>query len=105
MGGFENLRRVAAVALLPAVGGVAALWIFGLATGEAHADVRCDPVCHGNWCPGDPVYSQIRDLANTWDNNVCHEFHQISVLDGGGYREGPLPPGTFVCQPWQFMCP
>ncbi|WIM85809.1 hypothetical protein PT015_12695 [Candidatus Mycobacterium wuenschmannii] len=105
MVGIENVRRAAAWALLPIFGAVASLWIFGLATGEAHADVRCDPVCHGNWCPGDPVYSQARELAKSWDMNVCHEFHQISGSENGGYAEGPLPPGTFVCQPWQFMCP
>ena len=103
----NNLRRAAAGALLSAVGAVATMWlgVFGLATGEARADSRCDPVCHGTWCPGDPINYQVQDLAKTWDMNVCHEFHQISVLDGGGYREGPLPPGTFVCPPFAFMCP
>jgi hypothetical protein len=102
-----KLKRAAAGAVLSAVGAVAAMGLgaFGLAIGSARADSRCDPVCHGTWCPGDPVNYQVRDLVNTWDNNVCHEFHQISVLEGGGYREGPLPPGTFVCPPMAFMCP
>jgi hypothetical protein len=105
MSKIHILRRTAAGALLSAVGGVATLGLLGLATGAARADTRCDPVCHGTWCPGDPVTYQVRDLVNTWDNNVCHEYHQISVLEGGGYREGPLPPGTFVCPPMAFMCP
>ena len=96
------LSRRRALSVIIATFGLGAL---GVGAGEARADVRCDPVCHGTWCPGDPVYSQVRDLARTWDANVCHEFHQISVLDGGGYREGPLPPGTFVCPPFAFMCP
>lgn len=107
MSNTHRVRRAAAGALLSAVGAVATmgLGVFGLALGEANADTRCDPVCHGTWCPGEPVYWQIEELAKTWDMNVCHEFHQISVLDGGGYREGPLPPGTPVCPPFAFMCP
>ncbi len=103
----QKMRGVAAATLSTTVTALGAmgLAVLGPVAGTARADVRCDPVCHGTWCPGDPVYSQVQDLAKTWDTNVCHEFHQISVLDGGGYREGPLPPGTFVCPPFAFMCP
>lgn len=107
MNATQNVKRAAAGALLSGVGAVAALGlgVFGYATGVAHADARCDPVCHGTWCPGEPVTYMIEDLVTTWDNSMCHEYHQISVLEGGGYREGPLPPGTFVCPPFAFMCP
>ncbi|ABM15514.1 MULTISPECIES: hypothetical protein [Mycolicibacterium] len=101
------LRRAAAGAVLSGVGAVATLGlgVFGYAIGVAQADIRCDPVCHGTWCPGEPVLWQIRYLAETWDPNVCHEYHQISGTENGGYAEGPLPPGTFVCPPFAFMCP
>jgi len=70
----------------------------------AQADSRCDPVCHGTWCPGDPINYQVEILAASWDSNVCHEFHQVAGQPGV-YAEGPLPPGTFVCPPFAFMCP
>ncbi len=97
-------KRVLAGVLMSSVGAITALGFstFVPGLGTANAEVRCDPVCHGTWCPGDPVYWQIEELVKTWDNNVCHEFHQVS---GGVYAEGPLPPGTFVCPPFAFMCP
>ena len=99
-----NLKRTVTGALLSGVAAVATLGLasLGPGVGTAQAEVRCDPVCHGTWCPGDPVWAQVRDLMNTWDTNVCHEFHQVF---GATYAEGPLPPGTFVCPPISFMCP
>ncbi|CDO88307.1 hypothetical protein AWC29_20560 [Mycobacterium triplex] len=99
-----TVKRTLAAASISGFGAVAAMWLaaLGPGTATAHADFRCDPVCHGTWCPGDPVWGQIRDLASRWDMNTCHEFHQIS---GWNYAEGPLPPGTFVCPPISFMCP
>ncbi|MBJ7339160.1 hypothetical protein [Mycolicibacterium sp.] len=102
----NTVKRALAGALISGVGAVATLWIAALAPDVApsQADSRCDPVCHGTWCPGDPITYQVKDLAATWDPNVCHEFHQVSGQPGV-YAEGPLPPGTFVCPPFAFMCP
>ena len=100
----KRLERTLTGAVLAGVGAVATLGlgVFGFALGAAQADSRCDPVCHGTWCPGDPVNYQVEELVKTWDMGVCHEFHQVS---GGVYLEGPLPAGTFVCPPFAFMCP
>lgn len=97
-------RRTVASALISGLGAVATLWLVALGPGAApaHADLVYDPVGHGTWCPGDPIWWQIRDLAPGWDMNTCHEVHQLS---GGVWAEGPLPPGTFVCPPFAFMCP
>ncbi|ABL04751.1 hypothetical protein OSH39_19765 [Mycobacterium ulcerans] len=73
-----------------------------LGAGTARADSRCDPICHGAWCPGEPVPWAVRELAQTWDMNVCHDFHQVS---GGVYAEGPLPPDAVRCPPISFLCP
>ena len=107
----RHLKRVVAAALLSGVGAVATLGLgtLGLGTGTAEAEPhlplgwsRCDPICHGQWCPGEPVPWIVRDLAPTWDMNVCHDYHQVS---GGVCAEGPLPPGSFVCPPFAFLCP
>ncbi|BDX32013.1 hypothetical protein TUM20985_25600 [Mycobacterium antarcticum] len=100
------IKRTLAGALISGFGAVATLWIAALApdVAPAQADSRCDPVCHGTWCPGDPINYQVKDLAVGWDPNVCHEFHQVAGQPGV-YAEGPLPPGTFVCPPFAFMCP
>lgn len=101
---ITTMKRALAGVLISGSGAVATLWLAALGPGAAtaHADVRCDPVCHGTWCPGDPIWAQVRDLAPGWDMNTCHEFHQVF---GATYAEGPLPPGTFVCPPISFMCP
>ncbi len=102
----STVRRTLAGVLISGVGAVATLWLAALAPSipSAHADSRCDPVCHGTWCPGDPINYQVQALSTTWDNNVCHEFHQVAGQPGV-YAEGPLPAGTFVCPPISFMCP
>lgn len=98
-----TLQRTLASAVISGVGAVAALWIVavGPGTATAHADLVYDPVGHGTWCPGDPVWWQIQGLAANWDMNVCHDVHQSPA----GWVEGPLPAGTFVCPPLAFMCP
>jgi len=103
---LKTVKQAFAGALISGVGAVAALWIAALApnVATAQADSRCDPVCHGTWCPGDPINYQVEILAASWDSNVCHEFHQVAGQPGV-YAEGPLPPGTFVCPPFAFMCP
>ena len=102
-----GVKRTFAGALISSLGAAATLWI-GAAGGDiatAHADnLRCDPACHGTWCPGDPISFRVEALAVSWDSNVCHEYHQVSGQPGV-YAEGPLPAGTFVCPPWAFMCP
>lgn len=102
----SRIKRTLAGTVISGVGVVAALWLTALGPGAAPAqadDVRCDPVCHGTWCPGDPITFRVQELSRTWDPNVCHEYHQVSGEPG--YAEGPLPPGTFVCPPFAFMCP
>jgi hypothetical protein len=99
-------RALAGLAL-STFGAVATMWLtaMGAEIATARADnVRCDPVCHGTWCPGDPISFRVEALAATWDMNTCHEYHQVSGQPGV-YAEGPLPPGTFVCPPFAFMCP
>ncbi|RUP01772.1 MAG: hypothetical protein EKK34_27635 [Mycobacterium sp.] len=100
----NTVKRTLTGVLITGFGAIAALGLTALGPGAAtaHADLVYDPVGHGTWCPGDPVYWQIRDLAAGWDMNTCHEVHQVS---GGVWAEGPLPPGTFVCPPISFMCP
>lgn len=99
----STVKRTLAGALIPGFGAAATLWLAVLGPGAAtaHADIVYDPVGHGTWCPGDPVWSQFAELAASWDPNICHEIHQTSA----GWAEGPLPPGTFVCPPFAFMCP
>lgn len=98
--------RPLAVAGAASLGAVATLWLAAVVPGvaPAQADMRCDPVCHGTWCPGDPIDFRTAALAANWDPNVCHEIHQVAGQPGV-YAEGPLPAGTFVCPPWAFMCP
>jgi hypothetical protein len=100
------VRRTLAGAVISGVGAVSAVWLtaLGAEIATAQADSRCDPVCHGTWCPGDPITYQITALSASWDPNVCHEFHQVAGQPGV-YAEGPLPAGTFVCPPIAFMCP
>jgi len=100
----NTVKRTLTGVLITGFGAIAALGLTALGPGAAtaHADLVYDPVGHGTWCPGDPVYWQIRDLAAGWDMNTCHEVHQVS---GGVWAEGPLPAGTFVCPPISFMCP
>ena len=99
----DTIKRALASALISGIGAVAALWIaaIGPGTATALADIVYDPVGHGTWCPGDPIWWQVQALAANWDMNVCHEVHQTP----GGWAEGPLPAGTFVCPPLAFMCP
>ena len=102
-----TVTRILAGAVMSGFGAVATFWLAALGPGvaPAHADnVRCDPVCHGTWCPGDPITFRVAALATTWDPNVCHEYHQVAGQPGV-YAEGPLPAGTFVCPPFAFMCP
>ncbi|ORB83475.1 hypothetical protein B1987_06780 [Mycobacterium kansasii] len=102
----STVKRTLVGALIPGFCAVATLGLaaLGPGAGTAQANVRCDPVCHGTWCPGDPVDFRVRDLAAGWDMNSCHEYHQVSGQPGT-YAEGPLDPGTFVCPPISFMCP
>ncbi|WP_231748809.1 hypothetical protein [Mycobacterium sp. M26] len=102
-----TLTRTLAGALIAGIGAASTLWLTaaGGDIATAHADnVRCDPACHGTWCPGDPITFRVEALSKSWDANVCHEYHQVSGQPGV-YAEGPLPEGTFVCPPWAFMCP
>lgn len=98
-----TMKRTVTGALVSCLGAAATLWLsvvgFGAAT--ANADIVYDPVGHGTWCPGDPIWWQVQGLAANWDPNVCHEVHQTPA----GWAEGPLPAGTFVCPPLAFMCP
>lgn len=101
------LRRTfaAAAAAATAFGAVAAVGLATLGPGLGTAQAICNPSCHGTWCPGQPVEYLIRDLANTWDQSVCHDWYQVVNGPEAHVVEGGLPEGTFVCQPWQFMCP
>jgi hypothetical protein len=101
-----TMKRTIAGALLSGVGAVATLGLvaFGPGTGTAQAEGRCDPVCHGTWCPGEPATLGIAQLVKTWDQSVCHEYHQVSGQPGV-YAEGPLPPGSPQCPPISFLCP
>ncbi|KAA1250565.1 hypothetical protein F0Q45_09080 [Mycobacterium simiae] len=102
----STVKRTLAGALISSFGAVATLWLAALGPGAAtaRADVRRDPVCHGTWCPGDPIDFRTRYLAAGWDMSTCHEYHPVSGQPGV-YAEGPLPPGTFVCPPISFRCP
>jgi hypothetical protein len=93
----HTLKTMIAGTLVSGVLAVTGLWP---AAGTAQA--VCDPICHGTWCPGDPVPYGPRELAATWDTSVCHEYHQVT---GGGYAEGPLPPDAVRCPPISFLCP
>lgn len=79
------VKRTLAGAVMAGVGAVSALWLtaLGAEIATAQADSRCDPVCHGTWCPGDPITYQITALSASWDPNVCHEFHQVAGQTGG----------------------
>jgi hypothetical protein len=60
-----------AAALLSGIGAVATLGLatFGPGIGTAQAEGRCDPVCHGTWCPGEAATLGIAQLVKTWDQS------------------------------------
>ena len=62
-----TVTRILAGAVMSGFGAVTNLWLAALGRHRAaNADnVRCDPTCHGTWCPGDPItFPGCRNGAN-----------------------------------------
>lgn len=85
----NKVMRVVAGVLLS--GGVAVAGV-GLSAGTAQA--ICDPICHHQWCPGQPLPNSGEPIG--WDKSVCHDWYYapapgLHVIEG---VPAPGPGGT-----------
>lgn len=80
--------------------GIGATFALGVDIGTASAD---DVWGNHTWCPGDEIPQT--DNPITWDMNVCHDWHYLSMRYGAptpywlveGIQQSECPPLAFMC--------